>query len=76
MLENHHTSLSEFASELNSAHGMSQLIVIDILSIRCITTKLVPKEQKYLQKMAPENVISKVKNDPAFMKQIITGDDK
>ena len=46
--------------------------------MRCIVARFVPKDltffQKYYRKMFTEDLISKVKNDPTFMKRIITGD--
>ena len=49
VLENLHTSLREFASKLNIAHGTAQHIVVNVLGIRHVEARLIPKDLTFVQ---------------------------
>jgi len=44
VLENRHTSLREISSELGIAYGTAQHIVVDVLGMRRVAARLVPKD--------------------------------
>lgn len=79
VLENRHVSLREIASEVDISYGSAEHIVLDILGMRRVAAKLVPKDlnfiQKHHRKTVAEELISEAENDPTFMKRIITGDE-
>ncbi|XP_028047733.1 protein GVQW3-like [Monomorium pharaonis] len=78
VLENRHASLRERAGELNIAYGSAQHIMVDILGMKRVAARLVPKDlnfvQKQFQKTVAQEMISEVTDDPTMMKRIITGD--
>ena len=79
VLENRHTSLREISSELGISYGTAQHIVVDVLGMRRVAARLVPKDLNFLQKhhrkTVAEEMISEAQSDPTFMKRIITGDE-
>ena len=79
VLENRHTSLREISSELGISYGTAQHIVVDVLGMRRVVARLVPKDlnfvQKHHRKTVAEEMISEAQSDPTFMKRIITGDE-
>lgn len=76
VLENRHFSVRELARELNidkmTVHG----ILTNVLGMRRVAAKMVPKELNFLQKehrkKFAEDMISR---GPDFLKRIITGDE-
>ncbi|CAK9811861.1 Mariner Mos1 transposase [Anthophora quadrimaculata] len=79
VLKNRRTSLRELASELSIAYGTAQQILVDTLGMRRVAARLVPKDlnfvQKHHRKTVAADLISEARNDPTFMKRIITGDE-
>ena len=80
VLENFYVSLKELASELNFAYRMAQSTVVDILGMRCITFRLILKDLTSVQDTIRKGLLKisflKQKNDPTFMKQIITSNER
>lgn len=77
--ENRHASLREIAHDLNMSHESVRTILTDILGMRRVAARLVPKELNFLQKQYREQVASdmleRTNSDPTFMERIITGDE-
>ena len=66
MLENCDTTLRELAGELNIAYETAQQTAIDILGMRCVAVRLIPKGLSFVHKhhrrIVTEDLISKAKN--------------
>ncbi|XP_032682930.1 protein GVQW3-like [Odontomachus brunneus] len=66
VLENRHTSLREMSSELGIAYGTAQHIVVDVLGMRRVAARLVPKDlnfvQKHHRKTVAEEMISEAQS--------------
>ena len=64
VLKNHHNSLRDLASELNTTCGTAQYIIVNILSMRRVADRLAPKDltfvEKYHQKTVAEDLISEM----------------
>lgn len=79
MLENRRTSLREIAHDLKISHESARTILIDILGMRKVAARLVPKDLNFLQKRHREQVASdmldRCNSDSTFMERIITGDE-
>lgn len=79
VLDNRHSSLREIARDLNISHESVRSILVDILGMRRVAARLVPKELNFLQKQYREQVsldmLDRANSDPTFMERIITGDE-
>ena len=79
VLENRRMSLRELASEVNISFKSVHNILIDILGMKRVAARLVPKELNFVQKAqrkhVAEDMVSRASTDPTFMKRIITGDE-
>ena len=79
VLENSYVSLNELTSELNHVYRTAQHIVVAILGMRRVAARLIPKNlifvQRHDRKTISGDLISEAKNDPTFMKLLITGSD-
>ena len=79
VLENCRVRIREVAEALNISYGSTQHIVVHVLDMKCIATRLVPKDLNFLQKERRVEVAKKmlvnVADDPTFIKRIITGDE-
>lgn len=58
VLENRRTSLREIAHDLKISHESARTILIDILGMRKVAARLVPKDLNFLQKRHREQVAS------------------
>ena len=71
--------LKDLANALIIAYEMTQHIVVDILGIRCLATRRVPKDLTFVRNhhhwTVAEKLISEAKNDSTFMKLKIRGDE-
>ena len=65
------------AWELEMSHTFVHNILTEVLGMRCVSTQLVPKQLKFLQKehqkSVAEDMILQASSDSNFMKRIITG---
>lgn len=79
VLENRHYSLREIALEMNMSHETARHILVDVLGMRKVAARLVPKDLNFLQKVnrlkVAEDMLERVNSDPTFIKRIITGDE-
>ncbi|XP_037938203.1 protein GVQW3-like [Teleopsis dalmanni] len=79
VLENRRMSLRELAQEVNMSLKSVHNIMIDILGIKRVASRLVPKELNFVQKehrkQFAEDMSARVTTDPTFIKRIITGDE-
>jgi len=79
VLENRHTSIRELAQDLNISRESVRLILVDILGMRKVAGRLVPKELNFMQKKHREeaslDMMERANGDPTFMERIITGDE-
>lgn len=70
-------SLRELAQEMNISFKSVHNILTDILGMKRVAGRLVPKElnfvQKKYRKQVAEDMISQVSADPTFMHRIVTG---
>lgn len=77
--ENRAIGIREIAAELGISYGSAEHILVDVLGMKRVAARLVPKELNFLQKQCRMSVakemISNADNDPTFMKRIITGDE-
>ncbi|XP_033228856.1 uncharacterized protein LOC117180466 [Belonocnema kinseyi] len=76
---NRKLTIRELADDLNIAYGSVQDLIVNDLGLRRVAAKLVPKDLNFMQKKdrvdIAQDMLSKVKTDPAFIKRIITGDE-
>ena len=79
VMENRCSSLREIALDLDMSHESIRTILVDVLGMRRIAERLVPKELNFLQnehrKQVAEDMLEQANSDPTFMKRIITGDE-
>ena len=79
VLDNRHSSLREIACDLKISHECVRSIFVDILGMRRIAARLVPKELNSLLKQQHEqaslDLLNRANSDPTFMERIITSDD-
>lgn len=79
VLENRHYSLREIAQEMNMSHETARHILVDVLGMRKVAARLVPKDLNFLQKVnrskVAEDMLERVNSDPTFIERIITGDE-
>ncbi|XP_044753368.1 protein GVQW3-like isoform X1 [Coccinella septempunctata] len=79
VLENRHSSVRELARELSIDKMTVHNILTNVLCMKRVAAKLVPKELNFLQKehrkQVSEDMVSRAASDPNFMKRIITGDE-
>ncbi|XP_044746468.1 protein GVQW3-like isoform X2 [Coccinella septempunctata] len=69
VLENRHSSVIELARELSIDKMTVHNILTNVLCMKRVAAKLVPKE------LVSEDMVSRAASDPNFMKRIITGDE-
>lgn len=79
VLENRHLSVRELARELSIDKMTVHNILTNVLCMKRVAAKLVPKELNFLQrehrKQVSEDMFSRAASDPNFMKRIITRDE-
>lgn len=79
VLQNRRFSVRELASELSIDKMSVHNILVNILGIKRIAARLVPKKLNFLQKEHRKEVsmdmVSRAASDPTFMKRIIIGDE-
>lgn len=79
VMKNRHSSLREMAQDLSISHESVRTILVDVLGMRRVSARLVPKELNFLQKehrkQVAEDMLERANSDPTFMKRIITGDE-
>lgn len=79
VLENRSIGIREIAALLDISFGSAEHILVDILGMRRVAARLVPKELNFLQKQrrveVAKQMIANADSDPTFMKRIITGDE-
>lgn len=79
IMENRHLSLREIAQDVNMSHESVRNILVDVLGMRRVAARLVPKDlnffQKEQRKLIAQDMLDNVNNDPTFMERIITGDE-
>lgn len=73
VVENCHTSLREIDQKLGVSYGTTQLIVVEILCMRCATFWLVPTDINFVQiqrrKLVEEDMISKANDSSLTWRQ-------
>ncbi|CAK9833043.1 Mariner Mos1 transposase [Anthophora retusa] len=78
IIDNRRLSVREVAHEVEMSHMSVHNILTEVLGIRRVAARLVPKELNFLQKehrkAAAEDMISRVSSDFTFVKRIVTGD--
>lgn len=79
VLENRHYSLRELSQELSISHKSVRHILVDVLCMRRVAARPVPKELNFFQtehrKRVAADMLERVNSDPTFMERIITGDE-
>ena len=79
MLDNRYSNLREIARDLNISKKSFRSILVDILGMRRVATRLVPKDLNFLQKQYREQVsldiLNRANSDPIFMERIIASDE-
>ncbi|XP_012231261.1 protein GVQW3-like [Linepithema humile] len=79
VMENRHSNLREMAQDLDMSHESVHIILVDVLGMRRVAARLVPKELNFLQKehrkQVAEDMLQRANSDPTFIKRIITGDE-
>lgn len=79
VLENRGISIHEIADDLNISYGSAEHILVDVLGMRRVAARLVPKTLNFLQKerriAVAKEMISNADSDSTFMQRIITGDE-
>lgn len=79
VLENRRYSLREMAKELNISHESIRMILCDVLGMRRIASRLVPRDLNLFQKeqrnQVADDMIERVNLDATFIERIITGDE-
>lgn len=79
LLQNRRMSVRELAHELDISFKSVHNILRDVLHMKWVSARLVPKELNFFQKehrkRVAEDMISQVSNDPTFIRRIITGDE-
>jgi len=79
LLENRRLSLRELGAEVNISFKSVHNIMTDILGMKHVAARLVPKELSFVQKdhrmKVAADMISRASTDQTFMKRIITGDE-
>lgn len=79
VLENRRVGIREIADHLSISYGSTQHILADILGMKRVAARLVPKELDFLQKWrrveVAKEMLANVAEDPTFIKRIITGDE-
>lgn len=79
VLRNRRMSVRELAMEVEISKTQCHLILTDILEMKRVASRLVPKTLNILQrehrKLVATEMINNADNDPTFMKRIITGDE-
>ena len=64
VLENRHTSLKEMSSELGIAYGTAQHIVVDVLGMRRVAARLVPKDLNFVQNYLTNYQVNTIQQAP------------
>lgn len=79
VLENHSIGIREISALLDISFGSAEHILVDILGMKRVAARLVPKELNFLQKQrridVSKEMIFNAESDPTFMERIITGDE-
>ncbi|XP_029668258.1 protein GVQW3-like [Formica exsecta] len=79
VIENRRLSVREMAHELQMSHISVHNILTEVLGMRCVAARLVPKELNFLQqthrKMVAEEMVSRASSESTFIKRIITDDE-
>lgn len=79
VMENRSISIREIAALLDISFGSTEHILTEILGMKRIEARLVPKELNFLQKQhrveVAKQMIANADSDPTFMERIITGDE-
>lgn len=79
VLDNRRMSVRELAAEVGISKTQCHVILTDILDMKRVASRMVPKTLNILQrehrKMVATEMLANVDSDPNFMKRIITGDE-
>ncbi|CAK9801685.1 Mariner Mos1 transposase [Anthophora quadrimaculata] len=79
IMDNRRLSVREVAHEVEMSHMSVHNILSEVLGMRRVAARLVPKELNFLQKehrkAVAEDMISRASSDFTFMKRITTGDE-
>lgn len=70
VLENHHSSLREMTQDLDMSHKSVRTILVDILGIRRVATRLVPKAPSHVSTLVREFLIKHFTNVIDSIRQI------
>ena len=72
VLENRRVGIREIAEALNISYGSTQHILVNVLGMKRIAARLVPKDLNFLQKArrveVAEEMLANVTDDPTFIK--------
>lgn len=78
VMENRSIGIRKVAALLDISYGSAEHILADVLGMKRVAGRLVPKEMNFLQKQyrmdISKEMISNADSDPTFIKRIITGD--
>ncbi|XP_076546698.1 protein GVQW3-like [Osmia lignaria lignaria] len=79
VIDNRRLSVREVSRDVEMSHMSVHNILTEVLGMRRVVARLVPKELNFLQKehrkAVAEDMISRTSSDFNFMKRIITGDE-
>lgn len=79
VMENRHLTVRELADDVGISIGSVDAILSDVLGLKRLSAKLIPKSLDFLQKQhridVAKEMLEQVENDPTFIQRIITGDE-
>ncbi|KAJ8938490.1 hypothetical protein NQ318_020806 [Aromia moschata] len=79
MLENRCFGIREIVEALNISYGSTQHILVDVLGMKRVATRLVPRDLNFLQKerrvKVAKEMLANVSDDHIFITRMITGDE-
>ncbi|XP_018339114.1 PREDICTED: uncharacterized protein LOC108746691 [Trachymyrmex septentrionalis] len=79
ILENHRITIREVADDVGISFGSCQAIFSDVLGMKHVAAKFVPKllnfDQKQRRVDIAQELLNEVNNDPELLKTVITGDE-
>ena len=79
VMENRQITIREVAEDVGISVGSCHAIFSDILGLKRVAAKFVPKllnfEQKTRRKTVAQEMLNNVNDDPDLLKRVITGDE-
>ncbi|XP_029673845.1 protein GVQW3-like [Formica exsecta] len=79
IMDNRRITIREVADDVGISFGSCQAIFSDVLGLRCVAAKFVPKllnfDQKQCRMGIAQELLNEVNDDPELLKRVITGDE-